>query len=182
MFSSNHMIKSINIQNNVCFFFTHLVSLSGDEPLWKEPAGFCTVRTSVSCVADSEYRLFSLFAFHHVNCHWMGGWGKPLLLYMNMCTVCVLACHSLLLINLSNCNRTINICFYKYTGCSVSVYDFTALEIPNEIQSVSRPTVCLRCSSVSFAWWTTSYSAVPVSPNRGRHPKWNAWSWSCSIV
>lgn len=111
-------------------FFTHLVSLSRDEPLWKEPAGFCTVRTSVSCVADSEYRLFSLFAFHNVNCHWMGGgWGgKPLLLYMNMCTVCVQACHSLLLINLSNCNRTINICFYKYTGCSVSVYDFTAHE------------------------------------------------------
>lgn len=110
------------------FFFIHLVSLSGDEPLWKKPAGFRTVRTSVSCVADSEYRSFSLFAFHNVNCHWMGGWGKPLLLYMNMCTVCVLACHSLLLINLSNCNRTINICFYKYTGCSVSVCDFTAQE------------------------------------------------------
>lgn len=109
-------------------FFIHLVSLSGDEPLWKKPAGFRTVRTSVSCVADSEYCSFSLFAFHNVNCHWMGGWGKPLLLYMNMCTVCVLACHSLLLINLSNCNRTINICFYKYTGCSVSVCDFTSQE------------------------------------------------------
>lgn len=63
-------------------------------------------------------------------------WGdeENLWLYMNMCTVCVLACHSLLLINVSNCNRTINICFYKYTGCVGSLS--LILLFKKEVQTV----------------------------------------------
>lgn len=43
---------------------------------------------------------------------------SSLMFSFNICTVCLLVCSILLLINLTNCNRTINICFYKYTACA----------------------------------------------------------------
>lgn len=66
----------------------------------------------ISCISLS----LLWFPLCIVYCHWTENrealWG-----FIDTCTVCLLACSRLLLIELTIGDRTINICFYKYTLC-----------------------------------------------------------------